>query len=240
MARRDLLPIFMQTPLWTDFCDTVDEIFGKEIDEPAKFLSLIRTLYLLNPQVETKIEDRKLFSQDELTIFDKTTTVRQANLVGFPVTQTNLFDIQSYARIARNMGSFWFNKGTKGFIDFIAYCLSADLQIQFLWTEDYQIFLPEGSPGIGLPVYDGGTWYPTSQVQIDFNLGSFGGVSILSMVKLFNEISNYNLVINNINAEGFLWIAPDNVPERPYPLVMEANIVALGGLNEVEISIANF
>lgn len=70
--------------------------------------------------------------------------------------------------------------------------------------DQYGKFLPEGDPGIGPSVVDGGTWFPTTHIDISYEpLGSDPGIE--KFLALFNAIANYNLVIHAVTVKGTVY-----------------------------------
>jgi hypothetical protein len=64
-----------------------------------------------------------------------------------------------------------------------------------LWTEDYINFIEEGAPGIGFPVWDGGLWYPTTHVTLEYDPSAFVSLRPKDVTDFFYYFANINLVL---------------------------------------------
>ncbi|MDN3160821.1 hypothetical protein P0E55_14025, partial [Enterococcus faecalis] len=137
----------------------------------------------------------------------------------------------SYQAISRWVGMYWYGKGTRSFIDFINYCLSSFLDVKPMWTQDYVHFYRTGDSRIGTPIWQGGTWYPTTHVQL-IAKGGLGDLDINTLVSFFYEIANYNLVLYSVDEEFDMPITDD-----PTLVRTDAQIVALGLWEDVLITI---
>lgn len=193
-----LPPYLILGTLWTGLMDAVDAVFESSIDIPTEILSDLRNMWVTNPELENnQIANAELipfeaWSQPEWEIL-----VKQVNMLGMKFSTASVLTNDNYQSIARWVGQYWFGKGTSAFIDFINYCLSASLAIEQLWTEDYVNFYPTGDSTIGTPIWEGGTWYPTSQVSIT-STGGLQNVDVQTLTTFFYEIANYNIVLHDI------------------------------------------
>jgi hypothetical protein len=197
--RSILLPPYLaQNSYFTEFMDAIDYVFDSMVDQPTDVIGDLRNMWVTNPTLENaQITEAQLipfsaWSQPEWAIL-----VQQTNGLGMNLESAGAISNDSYQAIARWVGMYWFGKGTQSFIDFINYSLSSSLQLVPLWTEDYVNFVAEGDTSIGTPIWEGGTWYPTTQVSI-IAAGGLQSLDIVTLVTFFYEIANYNLVLNNI------------------------------------------
>jgi hypothetical protein len=106
----------------------------------------------------------------------------------------------------RNIGEFWYQKGTKKLLALLNFCLDASITMENLWTEDYVTFVAESlvlsAPLTYPPITTlGGTWYPTTHVSVDLGIAAvFASVPITDFLTFFNEAFNYNLVLHSVNS----------------------------------------
>lgn len=137
-SKRSLLlpPYLDSNPVWVDYVSAIDTIWYDQVDQPVKALKNLRRMYLI-PDVTEQLVINKYLMIDSLTqldSFEKDVLINQTNLLGMQLTNSDLLDDQDYQRIVRNLGRFWYEKGTKTFIDFISYCIDANLSMANLWS----------------------------------------------------------------------------------------------------------
>jgi len=76
----------------------------------------------------------------------------------------------------------------------------------------YGILREEGDPLIGTPVWAGGNWFPTSHVNLRYNLLKYGGsLDSNEIRKFFDYVANLNLVLDSVILSESGSIAPANV-----------------------------
>lgn len=233
VPRSTLLPPYLlANPYFVEFSDSMDAVFASSVDSSLDALSNIRNMWVQSPDTEASVQDQQLITKEAWALPDRDLIVKQVNMLGMKLHNAGVVSDDAYQTIARFVGMYWFGKGTQGFIEFINYCLSADLRMINMWTEDYDTFLPEGDPGIGVPIWAGGTWYPTTHVTIEAK-GGLKGLDIRTLQSFFYEIANYNLVLLAIDSNYDMKVV-DNVGK------IEANIVAMALFGMNNIVIANF
>lgn len=233
VPRSTLLPPYLLVnPYYVEYADSIDAVLGPEVDDKIAIISNIRNMWVQNPTTEESVQAHTLISPDEWSVPERAIVVQQANLLGMKLRNAGVVSDDAYQTITRFVGQYWFGKGTGAFIEFINYCLSSDLELSLMWTENYVDFFEEGDISIGTPVWDGGTWYPTTHVTITAN-GGLGDLSIFTLQSFFYEIANYNLVLLAIDA-SFKMPIVDSVG------LTDANVLAAGLYCECDVPIANF
>lgn len=219
MPYRDLLPPYMNHQAWADFADAIEETFGTKCEPALKALKYLRTLYPgettppLGPQAESidpstlagKVDLKTMLVPEDFLAFDTVTETRRLNMLGLHISDPTLLDAGTMQRLVQNIAQFWFSKGRSNIMEFLAFCLNADISIKPLWSNDYVKFYEEGSPTIGVPVWKGGSWYPTTHVRLVFNPAKYPNVTFRALSQLFYDLSNYNLVLDTINSEVFFF-----------------------------------
>jgi hypothetical protein len=236
VPREILLPPYIFQDYFRDFMDSIDSVFETMVDTKTEILGDLRNMWVTNPAMENSLYENpaqlvpfEAWSQPERAIL-----VKQVNMLGMKLRSAGIISDDGYQAIARWVGMYWFAKGTEAFIDFINYSLSSSLMVNSLWTSDYVNFFPAGDPEIGTPIWEGGTWYPTTTVEI-IAQGGLTNIDIPTLVNFFYEIANYNLVLQAITIVYNLWITDD-----PNLIRTDAEIVAIGLWVDESIVISNF
>lgn len=231
VPRSILWPPYMAlNPYFTDLSDSIDTVWGLKLDNAMKALVNIRNVWITNPTMEQEILDGKMIPLQDWSIHERETLVKQVNMLGMKLKSAGILTDENYLIVSRYLGFYWFGKGTKAFIEFINFCLIADLTVENFWSENTPVpneynnmtlENPDGTPP-GTPIWEGGTWFPTTHVQITAT-GGLGGLTVQTLAEFFYEIANYNLVLRSIE-NSF------NMPvvDRLLPRNDTATIVALG------------
>ncbi len=234
--RSILLPPYLAiNQYFTDFMDAVDEVFEPLVDMKTEILGDLRNPWVTNPSLEqNEIANNQMIDFSRWSQPERQILASQVNSLGMNFQNAGVITNDNYQAISRWVGQYWFAKGTQSFIDFINYSLSSQLKVTPLWTEDYVNFVAEGDPTIGTPIWDGGTWYPTSHVSIIAS-GGLQSLDIQTLVAFFYEIANYNLVLYSVESAYNMWITDDVTQVRT-----DAEIVAIGLWSDFAINMSNF
>lgn len=142
---------FRDIEVWRDFADSVDEVMNSEIAT----------------QIESLMSTNDPYASSVNPAIDRRTLLYLIGAIGFKYKQNDVFDIDDLKRFVRHTPQFWGEKGNRFFIQYMSYVVNAQLQMQYLWTQDYKVFVPEGSPLIGRPVWE-------SAVNATANVVPFG------------------------------------------------------------------
>ena len=211
--RSVLLPPYMEdVPVWQDLMSIIDNVFAGNVDDPTMWLNKLRFLWIQTTTAIDKVNAGQLLSAADFELPEKEILIKQAKQLGFDFKETNLIEDGDYQRIVRNIALYWYSKGKPDFIDFLGFVLNKSCQLFNLWSttndaaswKTYGTFLEEGDPGIGTPVWQGGTWYPTTHVRIRIDPFGFVTPKMAKLVNLFYTIANYNLVLESVQMEGTL------------------------------------
>lgn len=221
---KTILPAYIRnTTFFAELFDATDKVFDSKVYNAINSLKNIRNMWVSNPELEQKIIDsEKMITLDDWTIPEQSTVVNQLNTLGLKLGESaGLFSTQNYLAFCRFIGQYWFEKGTANFMDFVNFCCGTQYEITNLWTKDYQHFYKEGDEAIGTPIWEGGEWYPTTHVSFVSTNNYDADVELLAV--LFNEIANYNLVLDTIEqAFDFKPPKPPAEGEDPSPEWEEA------------------
>ncbi len=240
--RTVLLPPYLYTnPYFLQYAEAIDTVFGPLVDEKIEILKNLRNMWPTDPALEEAIynnavtDEPVMLDDSQWPSYERQLVVQQVNTLGMNLQSAGLLTDKQYQQISRWVGKYWFGKGTQSFIDFMNYCLGTSLTVIKLWTEDYVTFLPEGDGGIGTPIWENGTWYPTTHVQIEVAGGNLASVSVQDLITFFYEIANYNLVLKAVDFRFNL-----NIVDTPNVGETSASIVAIGLWANNVIVMSNF
>lgn len=231
-SRRSVMlpPYLAGNPAWQQLVESMDSVLQTEVDDPISLLQQIRDNWILDPNTSPlTVDNRELLDPSQFFQTDRETLIRQANMLGFLFKQTDLLSDDDYRRLVRNLGSYWFGKGTPKFVDFLAFCLNTALTVVKLWStqgatyDTYGTFYEEGDPRIGTPNYLGGPWFETSHVHLVADVSRFPTSDLSKLIALFNTLANYDLVLDCVVFESTTDIhSPDSTVAKivmAYPMV---------------------
>lgn len=235
--RSTLLPPYLsQNPYYIEYCNSMDSVYGEHADAELDALANIRNMWVQGPDTEVHVQAHELAPADAWTVPDRDMVVKQVNALGMKLQTAGIITDDAFQTIARFVGIYWFGKGTGAFMEFINYCLSSDFRVFNMWTENYEEFYNEGASEIGTPIWEGGSWYPTTHVTIEAK-GGLKGIDILTLQQFFYEVANFNLVLRAIDSNFDMYIVPDVEASKVVPI---ADIVALAMDNDYKIVLSNF
>lgn len=226
-------PYMIQNPYFVEYTNAMDAVYGSTADAGLDTLTNIRNMWVQSPETEAFVDIGEMIPRDTWPKFDRDLVVKTVNMLGLKLQTAGIVTDDAYQTISRFVGIYWFEKGTQAFMEFINYCLSSDLRVYNMWTQDYESFFNEGDSEIGTPIWEGGTWYPTTHVTIEAK-GGLQGLDIFTLQQFFYEISNYNLVLKAIDANYDMYLVPD------VEGATHANIVALAIAEDRQIVLSNF
>lgn len=198
--RSDLLVSYLSdNQVWLDLMDAYETVFGADQDRIALQLANLRDFMQLESDIP-RVAGGATLDMSNLTLPDHSVLVRSCNMLGFtyPNVDSSLFSDEDYLRILQSLSLYYRQQGTESFSAFLSFCLNASYQLQSLWTQDYQNFVPAASAGT--PIWDGGSWYPTSHVEILLDADSTQtiGSSLSRFRQLFDYIAPIHLVLYRI------------------------------------------
>lgn len=218
IARSTLLPPYLEdSPAWADLTDSIDAVFGSKIDDPTHWLARLRDTWILTATTEGQLADSSLMIQNsDFEAVEKNILIRQANMIGFDLVDSNTMTSDQYQRMARYLAKYWYGKGTFQVQNFLGFIIDALITFTNMWSiqgltyDTYGPLLPEGDPGIGAPIWEGGIWFPTTHIEVGIDLtNSYQGWPVGStarLAKLVYSLANYNLVIYNIILNISIWV----------------------------------
>lgn len=226
-----LTPYLATNAYFVEYTDAIDEVYDALVWSKIRAFAQIRNMWVSNSEVEALVEAEQMIPFSAWTMPERELLIKQVNLLGMKIGNSGVLDDNAYLAISRFLGQYWLEKGRYTCIDFLNFCLGSKLSVHKLWTEDYEYFYAEGDAAIGTPVWEGGTWYPTTHTAVTAKGGLDLDPNLLTT--FFYDISNYNLVLSSID-ENF-----------DYQVVTEAGgttapIVAAALLAQNSIAISNY
>ncbi len=201
-------PYLKNNPYYEAWVDQIDTVWSTMVDPKIRALGDLRNMWVTNPQLEQKVVDQQMIEITDWDIPERKILVQQVNLLGMQLASAGVLTDQNFLLISRFLGLYWFGKGTQAFIEFMNFCCGLDLEIKNLWSQNDLVSAnqyhnlteedDEGNPP-GTPIWEGGTWFPTTHVNITAT-GGLTPIALTSISTFFYEIANYNLVLNSIES----------------------------------------
>lgn len=221
IPRSILLPPYLKlSPYFEEFTEGIDYVFKTSVDEKIRVIENLRNMWVTNPNLEYKVVEQEILSVEDWSVPERSILASQVNMLGMKLKTANILPDNAYSRLSRFLGTYWFEKGTAKFIEFINFCTSSDIKMYRLWSEnthpnEYFNMTREvnGEPP-GTPVWEGGTWYPTSHIELEANFSSMIDLDLETLTEFFYEIANYNLVLNTIEDHSYLDIVANKEDDR--------------------------
>lgn len=207
MRDKLLPPNYTDLQVWKDLADSIDAVFSDKIDNPQRLFALLRDTFPYRFSEWGQDLPTGLFDKTDLYPFPKEEYIFVNNMLGFSFSNT-LFDREDFQVVSSNYGHYLPQKGSEVFMDFFGYCLGAQFKADVLWTQNYTDFYAEGDPTIGVPVYNGGTWYPTSHIDLTYDFVKFGIFSPYEVSDFFYYVAPINLVLRRVIFDATLVITP--------------------------------
>ena len=226
--RSILLPPYLNTSTWVELTAALDKLF-LDTSTATTQLQGVRNPYVVGPQIQDAITSGSMFDTGNAQYQqDLQTLLKQLTFNGLPLNNPTYLNSTQALMLFRNLGAYWYSKGTGKIIDFVNFTMGASLTMINLWTHDYQHFIPElvldSTSGLMLenplllnnkitdPNPDPlNTYYPTTHVSMALG-GSpaFKNATADEFLQFFNDVFNYNLVLYEITDENTLKIGqPD-------------------------------
>lgn len=147
-SMRDLLNnVLKENQMWIDYAGFVSDIYEANVENPIDQLANLRFI-----------------SRNT----DKNIVYETARQLGFDLTQ-DVIDMsqENLTRILHQLPMYSSYSHTVLFEKFIDFILNAITKVEYLYTQDYVNFYP--SPG-GTMIYEGGSWFKTTHINLDISL----------------------------------------------------------------------
>lgn len=175
-ALRALPDELRENPFWRDFGNAVSDVLDTFVDGPRRQLRHIRDADYLPRKLQIR-------------------SLRQKGINFFSDT----LSIDDIVRLNRFVGLYWPGKSTKEFDRFLSYFLNIRVDLTQLWndtqTDVFNVF--EDKP-LGLKLWEGGSWWPTSHIKATFDVENNPNLKIDDLVKLFYILAPIQLVLYRV------------------------------------------
>jgi hypothetical protein len=202
LPRSILLPEFFKSyPHWMEFADAIDEAM-EGFDLSCTSLARVREVIHLSDEAKISILNGSVVEESALDHFDRETMCRTLTLLGCPIRDFTIFTDDQLFRILQHLPTYWYSKGGPEVGEFLSFVLGVDISLTQMWTEDYVHFLPDQDPSVGRKIYEGGTWYPTSHVQLGVNPFLSRGLTPAQIRSFLDDLLNYNLVVSHLESRS--------------------------------------
>lgn len=241
LSKSILLPPYLNNTMWTDLTSAMDQLF-LDTETATKQLQGVRNPYVVGPLIQNAIASGVMFditSSEYQT--DLQLLLKQLAFNGLPLNNPSYLSATQALMLFRNIGAYWYSKGTGKIIDFINFTMGASLQMINLWTKDYVSFEPETvydlktnseipnpvidlTQTVALGYPDG--WYPTTHVNMALGTSSvFKNITADEFLQFFNDVFNYNLVLYSIEIDNTI----------PVGVANQQNMISIGLFMEVDV-----
>lgn len=170
-----LTSVYRNNDVWSFFVDCVNQVFNDEIVQAREKLLLIRS----NSQTETVILQKGL------------------KQLGFD-PKSKFMTHDHIERLYMFINQYWPTHGTQSFVDFLGFVKNTRFTMDKLWTTDYETFITEQNIQFILEgnIVDGtGPYYPTSHVEMGYNIETYNLEGEEEVYDLFNRYAPINLVL---------------------------------------------
>lgn len=201
MKRSIRLPPYLQLPIWQQLADSMNELFGPNVDVAIKKLRDLNRIEHIHPDNEYKVGEEMIvvddmYDADRESWLDKRLRIKQATDLGFTFSDSSSVGQTFYEMLLAQGPQFWGEAGTKSIATFLGFLLNAYINVYPLWTRDY-VDMEREIPDGGLKIYEGGDWYLTAHVDIEVNGNISSTINSQQLVELFYMIAPIHLVINS-------------------------------------------
>ena len=189
-----LLPEGMSTEHWINLMDAIDSVWATRIDSKINSIRKLR-----HSLVPTSILGTDLQEFGTLDALDKETLVKKARQVGLTLTEADDIGIPALQRLVATIPRYWYSKGTVRLDNYLNYALNTTCVLRPLWTENYIDFYEKDSPFMGVSILEGGTWYPTSHLDLDIVSASLIDISKEGFLKVLYQLLPATAVLRRIS-----------------------------------------
>jgi len=160
-------------------------------------------------EITIQLNNGQTLSTVRRALQDRKTLIDQSRVMGLDYYSDYLKD-EDLARVADYISAYWPKNGQPEFIKFIGFVKSLSLDMEQLWTRDkgdnatsddpvisaYDVLEPKDSSTN--PVWLGGTWYPTSHVEITYDALISSNIDD-DLILLFYTLAPIHLVLERIS-----------------------------------------
>ena len=213
MAYRDRLPQYLHNnPVWLALADASETVLDQGVFTPVQQLLSVRDVNNFHPSAlaakkGTQLLDANDASFNGVTWNSKTTRVALATMLGMNFFNlSTISDNSIYDNFIKYSVQFFPEQGTNSWPNFLGFSTDTLIQITQLWAQldatgtQYVNMTPAGNASIGTPVWNGGTWFPTSHYDVTV-LSNFGTTNLTQLTELLQFVAPINIVFRNVVSE---------------------------------------
>lgn len=176
--KRFLTDNYKNNDTWKDFADTASDVIYDRVYSKAEQIA--------------KLKDSRTISREQL--------IANTKQLGF-LFQSEFYSTDEYKRLNDYIGLYQPQSGTDRFIDFLGYIQNTLFNLNYLWTEDYEEFVTQDQVATNASVLDGGTFYPTSHVEVEYSANRFETAEAENnLIELFYQLAPIHLVLHRITS----------------------------------------
>ncbi len=213
MAYVDRLPLpLANNPTWTDFVNAMEQELSPYLVDNVQKLLGVRDVNNFAPQnLASKVGNSMLSGADASyngELWNNTQwRVQLATMLGFTFYSVFNLPTQTFDQFVKLGVGFYTEQGTQSWVDFLGFATDSVITVTPLWAQvdptykTYINFQPAGSPQIGTPVWEGGSWYPTSHVDVTVISNFSSAIELDELLNLLRFVAPINICIRNIIVE---------------------------------------
>lgn len=190
--------IFRKGALIADMAEVFDKLYNTLVEDPRITLQRLHVPY--HPDLEYPSLERYYL-------------IEKAREYGFDFTSDVMTD-ENYRHLVESLPEYYRSKSGTDFVKMIGYMRGIKFEMVQLWCDsgsddDFIVFYNEKQ---GLSITEGGTWYPTSHVELTYNGNDHPVIYTQEINDLFYIMAPINLVLRHITgaleATGFNYYYP--------------------------------
>ena len=210
MSYLDRMPYpLRENPTWVDFANALDTVYSNYITSPIQQLASFYDADVIPPgtNITGEVVDPAVSSlaPSGLPWVDIAYRIYLARMLGCNFEYLMELSYTSINTLINSISMYYSEAGTPAWYEYVGYLTSTIIQVTTLWaTVDpahatYINYQPEGSSSIGTSIVEGGTWYPTSTVNLTIiNSDYSNSIDFNYLVALINFFAPINLIVNTI------------------------------------------
>jgi preprotein translocase subunit YajC len=159
--------------------------------------------------ITVQLDDNTIITQRRRALQSRKTLIDGSVLQGFDYYSEKLTD-EDYARVFDYVSTYWPKSGTPEFVHFIGFVKNLRLQMRQLWTVDLGDNATSSNPAFNYhkileqlqdeftPVWEGGSHYPTSHVEIEYDVIFSPNADLSDLIRMFYLLAPIHLVLERI------------------------------------------
>lgn len=130
--------------------------------------------------------------------------IRGTFTLGFNVISDQI-TTEDYLRIFESLGIYYPQSGTVAFLNYIGFIKNVGLTASQLWSYDNgdaRVY-PALTTIYGTPKWEGGTWFPTSHIELEYNIEQQPDLPETEVRSMFFKLAPIHLVLKSFDGAYF-------------------------------------